>query len=412
MDKQHASRERVERNIYRRHGADGHWRYEVNYRDSDGRQRRQTVEGDIKAARVALADVKSRMGRGQRVAPTPGLTFADAAGRWQAAQAARLRPTTRSTYDSHLRTHLLPRWGRRRLDSLTVDDVARLAEEMRLAGRKAWTIRGALVVAGRVLDFARRRLGWAGDNPVRALDRSERPRSDQRDRRVLTGDELRALLDAAPEPYRQACALAALTGARLGEVLGLRWTDLDLDTGTASIAGQLDRYGQHVEPKTPRSRRLLDLPGALTGELREHRLRSPASRPGDYVLSTRTGRPLDHRNVTRSFTASAGRAGLAAPAPTFHSLRHTFASAFIAAGGDLVELSAHLGHRSPAITASVYSHEFERHARTDERRARLDGMYGGGMAAPMAASQRSGAQQTAATVPGEVVDLQAKRNSA
>lgn len=406
------NRERVERNIYRRQDTDGHWRYELSYRDSDGRQRRQTVEGGIKAARVALADVKSRMGRGQRVAPQPGLTFADAAVRWQEAQAARLRPATRSTYDSHLRTHLLPRWGRRRLDSLTVDDVARLAEEMRLAGRKAWTIRGALVVAGRVMDFARRRLRWAGDNPVRALDRSERPRSDQRERRVLTGDELRALLDAAPEPYRQAAALAALTGARLGEVLGLRWQDLDLDVGTASIAGQLDRHGERVEVKTARSRRVLDLPGALTAQLREHKLRSPASRPGDYVLVTQTGRPLDHRNVTRAFTAAARRAGLAPPAPTYHSLRHTFASAFIAAGGDLVELSAHLGHRSPAITASVYSHEFERHARTNERRARLDAMFGAGVAAPVAASGRSRARQTTAASPGDIADLQRKRDEA
>ncbi len=406
------TRQHVERNIYKRLDADGHWRYELNFRDSDGRQRRQTVEGGVKAARVALADVKARMGRGQRVAPLPNLTFAQAAERWQEAQAARLRPSTRSVYESHLRTHLLPRWGRRRLDSLTVDDVARLAEDMRLAGKKAWTVRGALVVAGRVLDFARRRLGWAGENPVRALDKSERPRSDQRERRVLTGDELDALLEAARGPYRQAFALAAMTGARLGEVLGLRWRNLDLEAGTASIEAQLDRHGNLAECKTERSRRVVELPAALTAGLREHKLRSPSSRQDDYVLVTRTGGGLDHRTVTRAFAGAVSRADIAAPAPTFHDLRHGFASRFIASGGDLVQLSAHLGHRSPAITASTYSHDFERHARTDERRARLDAMFGSACGSVAAATDRSAAQQTDAAPSGEVVDLQRKRDSA
>ena len=117
-------RERVERGIYRRTGADGKVTYEIGYRDSDGRQRWQRVEGGIKAARTALADVKARMGKGARVAPAPRLTFGEAAVRWQDAQAASLRPATQAAYGGHLRTHLLPRWGRRRLDSIEVDDVA------------------------------------------------------------------------------------------------------------------------------------------------------------------------------------------------------------------------------------------------------------------------------------------------
>jgi integrase len=63
--------------------------------------------------------------------------------------------------------------------------------------------------------------------------------------------------------------------------------------------------------------------------------------------------------------------------PTFHSTRHTFAAAWIANGGDLVELSWHLGHSNPAITASVYAGEFEAAARAEERRELIDGMYGG-----------------------------------
>lgn len=101
--------------IWKRLGADGKPVYEITYRDSDGRQRRQTVIGGVRAAEAALAKVKSDKGQGKRVAPNPRLTFEAAAERWMQAQASRLRPSTREAYRSCLDTHLLPAWGKRRL---------------------------------------------------------------------------------------------------------------------------------------------------------------------------------------------------------------------------------------------------------------------------------------------------------
>jgi len=282
-----------------------------------------------------------------------------------------------------------------------VDDVARLIEELQRAGRKAWTIRGNLTVAGRIFDFARRRLGWAGQNPVRLLDRSERPRSDQRERRVLGREELERLIGAADDRYCALFAFAAGTGARLGETLGLKWRSLDLERSTASITHQLDRQGRHVELKTARSRRTVELPASLVSLLRARKLEAPYSGNDDYVFAARQGGPLEHRNVGgRALSRAVERAGLEGEgqaAPTFHALRHGFASAWIASGGDLVELSAHLGHRDPSITASTYSHEFEKVARTDARRARLDGMFG-------KAFGTSGPTEDNAAPLGEVVD--------
>lgn len=402
------NREHVERNIYRRHGADGRWRYELSFRDSDGRQRRQTVEGGIKAARAALADVKARQGRGERVAPMRNLTFNAAADRWWAAQALALRPATQNAY-GHGLAHLRRAFGGRRLDALSVDDVARYVADQHAAGLRAWTVRGHLTVAGRVFEYAQRRLGWAGTNPVRALDRHERPRSDQRERRVLDHAELARLLAAADEPYATTFAFAASTGARLGETLGLRWRRLDLDAGIASITHQLDRRGEYVPLKTERSRRTVELPAALVVALREHRLRSPATGADDYVFCSRTGGLPDHRNVAgRALRRAVVAAGLDAPAPNFHSLRHSHASAWIASGGDLVELSARLGHRDPAITASVYSHEFEAAARSDARRDRLDALYG----SAVAAHGRNATRHEAPAGAAEVADLQARRNTA
>lgn len=399
------SRQRVERGIVKRTTADGRTVFEIEYRDSTGRQRRRAVAGGIKAARVALADVKARMGRGERVSPQPRLTFAQAAERYLESATATLRPRTVEGYGAQLRTHLLPRWSGRRLDSLTVDDVARLIEEMRREGKRAWTIRGALVVAGRVFEHARRRLGHAGENPVRSLERSERPASDQRERRILDHSELSRLLDAADERHRPAFAFAAGTGARLGEVLALRYADLDLSEGTVTFARQLDRTGALVEPKTRRSRRTVELPTALVNELRERRLREGAS-ADTFLFRNGVGRPFDRRNLTRELAGAAKRAGIE-PAPSFHDLRHSHASAWIAAGGDLVELSARLGHSNPAITASVYSHQFEVARRSDERTARLDAIYG----STVGAQGRSEVQRSYPPTPGEVADLQARREA-
>lgn len=396
-----AQRVRVAPGIWKRRTARGRDRYEINYRDSDGIQRRRVVETEgRRAAETALADVKARMGKGERVAPNPRLTFAEAAERWLTSAEASLRPATINAYRSALTTHLLPAWGRLRLDRIDVDVVASLVERMqtveyrrqvdrRLAekfkrkpreldsGYAAWSIRGALVPAGRIFDYAHRRLGWAGSNPVRGLDRRERPAHQRKDRRILTRDELSTLLAAADEPYRTILTVAAGLGTRLGETLGLCWSDIDLDAGMASVEYQIDRSGSRVQLKTERSRRVIEMPGSVVSALRAHKLRSPHSCPDDLVFTSRSGRPLEHRNVAqRGLRKAYEAAALEGRAPTFHELRHAHASAWIASGGDLVELSARLGHRDPAVTAAIYSHEFEAAARSDQRRTRLDGIYG------------------------------------
>lgn len=188
------------------------------------------------------------------------------------------------------------------------------------------------------------------------------------------------MIEAADPRYSQVIAAAAGLGTRLGETLGLTWDGVDLDAGTVAVRFQLDRHGQRVPLKIARSRRVIEAPGSLLTLLRAHKLASAYSKPVDLVFTTRTGRGLDHRSVTRALELSARAAGLGDDGrrlPTFHELRHAHASAWIAGGGDLVELSARLGHRDPEVTAAVYSHEFEATARSGERRARLDAIYGG-----------------------------------
>jgi hypothetical protein len=103
-------RTRVEANIYRR--PDG--KLEVGYRDTTGRQRWQTLDGGITAARTFRDGVRSAKGRGERVQPNPKLRFGEAGDRWLTEQVAALRPATRDSYRNAVDTHLRPRWGMRR----------------------------------------------------------------------------------------------------------------------------------------------------------------------------------------------------------------------------------------------------------------------------------------------------------
>jgi len=160
------------------------------------------------------------MRRGERVAPTRA-TIAEVADIWLAAQ-TQLRPRTRASYESLLRVHVIPRIGRLRIAEITEDDVAFVIAEMQKGGSEAWTVRTALTPLGRVLSYAARR-GLIESNPMRRLERGERPSPVRREMRILQREEIHALVDAADPRYRPLLATAVFTGMRLGELLGLAW---------------------------------------------------------------------------------------------------------------------------------------------------------------------------------------------
>jgi integrase len=407
--------------IYWSENAAGKKRHEFTYRDSDGKQRWETVEGGIRAAERAKADKLARMGKGEKVRPMPKLTFSVAAAAYLKSEEAKLRPATVQLYRSAIKNHLNPAWKDRKLDTIDVDAVALVIEDMQKAGKKAWTIRSVLTVASRVFDYAARRKRWAGRNPVKQLDRNERPRSDQRDRRILTRDELGKLIEAAPDGFDLLIALSAGTGMRLGECLGLTWRFVDFDAGTVTIRYQLDREGNLADPKTEKSKRTIELPSPVLSGLRQWKLRSPNSGPADLVFhgdAGESGEAIDRRTLRRELTAAIKASGIDTEterAPSFHDFRHSFASAFISAGGDLVELSSHLGHSSPAITASTYSHDFERAARSDERRKRIEGMFGSALETSVETEDGSSPHQpadTEASKPASVHQIADRRSSA
>jgi len=257
------------------------------------------------------------------------------------------------------------------------------------AGYKGWTIKGHLTTLSGIFKYAGRHLGFTGTNPVSLLDKIERPSlEDERPKRTLSADELRRLIAAVDGPYRLIFELTAETGARLGEALGLVWGNLDLEAQTVTFTHQLGKRGERVPLKTKRSRRCVEITPTLVAKLRAGKVAASASGDHDYVFVTRAGTPHDHRNIGGRVLARAVKhAGLEAverdglivePAPTFHNLRHSHGSALIAAGWDIEEVSARLGHANVATTMRAYVHEAEAAQRSDDRRNRLAALYDSG----------------------------------
>jgi integrase len=383
-------REKVERGIYRRRTKGGELRYEFAYVDSDGKQRWETVR-TLKEARDGRAKIRSRILGGERVAPTR-MTFGEYADRWLEQQ-TRLRASTHSLYSTYLRVHLKPRFGRRPMQSITVDDVAGLIAEMEkgiryelVEGRTtavegkplaANSIRGVLLVLGRVFGAATR-AGLVPANPVRRLEKEERPKVERRLFPSLDPEAIGTLIASTPKRYRTLVAVSVLTGVRQSEALGLRWQDVDVKAGVLRVRHQLGRDAKLAEPKTKAAKRDVPFAPSLGKMLAAHKELAFArglAKPTDYVFASEEGGPLHYRNVVRRGLEKALAAG-GLPALRWHDLRHLAASALIAQGVSVAYLSRVLGHASAAITLSIYAHEFARAEHDDRTREMMEAVYG------------------------------------
>jgi integrase len=392
-------RVRVERNIYRR--ASGV--YEVGFKDGAGRQRWRTVDGGITAARAARDELLVRRARGERIASNARLRFGDAAAQWLAGPVVDLRATTQACYRNAVEQHLMPRFATHRLDAISPDDLAALVRELRGEGLAESTIVIVVGVLNRIYRYAARRLGWGGTNPVSLLLPSERPKPGQSaKRRLFEGDELEQTVAAAGEPYGTLFTLAALTGARVSELLALRWANVhiaDVEEAEVEFACQVDRHGNVRPTKTDGSIRTVPIPAELAGILSRHKDRARYSNPQDFVFCTCTGRPIGQRNVARALRQAQEKATDGDGRPTFpilhersglrervsvphgalpsmHSFRHTVASRALLAGESVDEVAFLLGHRDANVTRAVYVRELSDARRRTMRRSRMVAEFG------------------------------------
>jgi integrase len=341
-------------------------------------------------AELYLARSKVKVKQGAFRQPAK-IRFADFAVEWLRDYAkGNVRERTYETYEAALRNHLIPHFGdlllsqitRKLIDSFIADWMAggpyyqdrlrvarqleanRAGEERRdprpvNLGRKPGTIGNAMTPLVEMLGHA---VQWEylSANPAAGV---RRPRVVQREMFVLDGAQIVELLEGkndqgAPHvrpEWRTFFLCAATTGVRLGELLALRWSDVDMQNRRLWVRRSITRRGTLQEPKTRGSMRAIAITPTLVAALREHRMASPFKADSALIFCTAKGTPLDGVNlVRREFKPALRRAKL--PEIRFHDLRHSFASLLIAQGEHPKLISEQLGHASVKITMDRYGH--------------------------------------------------------
>ncbi len=346
-----------EGNIKRR--ADGRW--EARLTLNDGRRRSFYAKTRQEVSRLLTEALRNRdMGvdvLGDRQTTSQYLES------WLETCRPTLKARTWNRYVEYVRLHAIPIIGKTPLSKLSAQHLQALYARKLAEGLSPTTVRHLHAVLHRALDRAVR-LGVVYRN---VADMVDPPRMSHREMATLMAKQARTLLEtAAGERLEALYVLALTTGMRQGEMLALKWHDVDLDGSSLQVRGNLQNVGgvyRIVEPKTKSSRRRIALPATTVEALRAHRTRQEGERQqasegwedNDLVFPNTIGRPLDGMNLIKYwFRPLLKRAGL--PPIRFHDLRHTAATLLLAQGINVKVVSEMLGHADVSITLRIYAH--------------------------------------------------------
>ncbi len=346
------------------------WSYVLEAsRDPGTGRRRQVWKGGFttkREAQQALREALTRVDHGTFVAQQR-TTVGDYLDQWLETVRPNVRATTHGGYERNV-AKLKDGLGHVRLTELRPVMIERLYAELAISGGRGGKPLSAKSVAnvhlclGKALADAER-LGMLSTNPVR---RVRPPRWQSPEMRVWSAEQTRAFLDAsAVHRLHAAFVLLATTGMRRGEVVGLRWDDVDLDGARLQVRQSITTAGNRIvidAPKTRRSRRSVALDDDTVAALRSHRRRQAEERlaAGELwhdeglVFPNELGALLHPDAVSRAFGAVVRRARL--PRIRLHDLRHGWASLALEAGIHPKVVSERLGHSTVGITLDTYSH--------------------------------------------------------
>jgi integrase len=274
---------------------------------------------------------------------------------------------TWAIYDSYVRVQINPVLGRVRLSQLSPQHIQQMTARALSHSLSPSTVSEVYGMLRQALKAAVR-LGLIARD---VTDQTDRPRRATREMRPLARDEAqRFIAVVATQRFARFSAfynLALTTGMRIGELLAVKWRDVDLDTGRLSVVASLSwQVGTPIYalPKTRRSRRQIALAPYMVTMLREHRhqqrVLQVAAGPAwqgerfDAVFSDELGFPLQDSRIRRQFKAALAAADL--PQVRFHDLRHTCATLLLQQRVNPKIVSELLGHSSVALTLDLYSH--------------------------------------------------------
>lgn len=350
---------------HRRNGNKVGYRGAYTVHTSRGPKRRYVSGKTREDVRRKLAKAMSDRDGGL-VFDAGNLTVGEYLDRWLAdCVKGTVRESTFERYEYAIRPHLKPALGRIKLKSLNPAHVRTLYREKLDAGLAPATVQKLHVVLHKALDQA----VADGLIPRNATDAVKVPRIDREEINPLNAEEANRLIEAAHGDRLEALyVLAVHTGLRKGELLALKWDDLDLEAGLLRVRRTLTYSGgrhSFAEPKTKKSRRTVRLTTSAVSALRDHLGRQIEEmeklgslyRPGGLVFANETGGIVNPSNLrNRSFSRVLESSRLSGQGVRFHDLRHTCATLLLSRNVNPKIVSEMLGHANIAITLDTYSH--------------------------------------------------------
>lgn len=326
-----------------------------------------TVHGSKKAAKEKLIEVQGSILKHTYVQPTK-LTLGEFVESWLTLT-VQVSPKTFERYADLARGHIIPNIGAIRLQHLTGTDIEQLYRDLREQGRRKGkglserTILHVHRVLAQILKSAVKKR-YVQNNPMAEVEAVPKP--EDADIEILTDGQLAKLLQSLKgKRLYVPVLLAASTGMRRGEILGLRWSDIDLNRQVLSVTHSLEETAAGLrlkKPKTKHSRREIALPASMVEALRQHRTKQAEERlalglgrdNNGPVFMSPLGELIRPRNFTKEFTRQVKEADIGKT--TLHGLRHSHITHLLKSGVPIKVVSERAGHANITITLSIYAH--------------------------------------------------------
>jgi len=351
---------------------DGKWEARVTIGiDPDGKQRRKSLYGKTRQeVAIKMADLLNELHNGTLVDPT-NITVAGWLDEWMREyKKLHLKQTTYINYVGHINNQINPILAKYKLIDLRIDTIQKFVNELVKRDLSIGTVQGAL----KVFKGAIRQAFILGMIPKNVTTGVIVPKYEKEPRKAFTPEQRDSFIDIAKDTvHGEVFILKLFTGMRIGELLALRWADVDFEKTYLHVNSTLNLTTDPDDPEskwhlsfgTPKTRSsirtiplissAIKLLQRIRGKQAEIRLRLGAGyEDNDLVFSTGLGKPLNPRNMQRTFQRICRKADLQGFTP--HSLRHTFATLGYAQGIDLKVLQEILGHANINETANTYTH--------------------------------------------------------
>lgn len=334
--------------------------FREDVRQPDGmikRVQRGVTLGDIsqmsrRAALAAFQPYLDGVNAFVPAAPKVGRTLEEVTEEWRKHISGSLKPSTMRAAESHMRRHILPRLGQKRLTELNTKTIQSFATDLSVGERTRKTIENILLTLSSVLRTAR---SWGYPVPQVSLSDLALPRvTILRESPFLSAEQMQRVIGAASEPFATLITVLSMTGLRIGEALGLLVSDLDFRKKVIYVRRSV-YMGILQTPKSKASIADLPMPMALESRLREYLVSNWRQNETGLLFCNRGGRPYS-ANKLREKKLHPILDALSIRRCGFHAIRHGVASELIENGAPLTVVQSQMRHSDARITLGRYGH--------------------------------------------------------